>query len=153
MWRLGDLFDAECASRLRHDSKRNTRERPGDARVRECELSHLSQGMAPIVARVERACGNDVPLVHVDVGSAAGQRVAARYGIVGVPTFIAVDRTGDEVERRLGAQTEHDLTGLMQDLAGHSCARANGPRRGDSQNTSGIATRDCSKTSTEDCHA
>jgi len=76
--------------------------------------------MRPVVEGVERACG--VHVQRVDVADPAGQAAAQRHGIVGVPTFVRVDATGEAVERWVGAQPEATLRDAVERAAGMNCA-------------------------------
>lgn len=79
--------------------------------------------MAPLVQSIDHACsGVGVGVHRVDVGSPSGRDLARRHGVVGVPTFVALDR-GQRVRARLvGEQSRERLVEAMEDLAGAHCA-------------------------------
>lgn len=81
--------------------------------------------MAPIVEDVERRCGasdGKTTVRRVNVDDVAGESLAARYGIRAVPTFVAVDADGAEVERLVGAQTRERIELAVSAVRGEACA-------------------------------
>lgn len=71
--------------------------------------------MIPIVGVIERDCdGRKVDVVKVDVTRQENRKLAERYHVRGVPTFIFLDGRGAEVARLVGYQT---LPSLRQALA------------------------------------
>jgi cytochrome c-type biogenesis protein len=78
--------------------------------------------MIPTVALIERECGGKhVDVVSVDLRRAESQRIAAAYGIRGVPTFVFLDRRGEQVARLVGYQTPGALRQALSTLAGEEC--------------------------------
>lgn len=78
--------------------------------------------MAPLVQSIDHACsGVGVGVHRVDVGSPSGRELARRHGVVGVPTFVTLER-GQRVRARLvGEQSREQLVEAMEDLAGAHC--------------------------------
>lgn len=78
--------------------------------------------MAPLVQSIDHACsGVGVGVHRVDVGSPSGRALARRHGVVGVPTFVTMER-GQRVRARLvGEQSRERLVEAMEDLAGAHC--------------------------------
>jgi cytochrome c-type biogenesis protein len=84
-----------------------------------CPICHR---MAPSVAKAERDCSaHGVRVQQVDVSTAAGREGVKRYGILGVPTFVFVDRQGVEVARLVGEQPTETLIQTLEVLAGQTC--------------------------------
>jgi thiol:disulfide interchange protein len=84
-----------------------------------CPICHR---MAPVVAKAEQDCSaHGVRIRQVDVASSAGREGVNRYGILGVPTFVFLDKQGAEVARLVGEQPEATLIQTLEVLAGQSC--------------------------------
>ena len=82
----------------------------------------VCQHMAPVVASAERDCSrHGVRVTQIDVATAEGRRTAAEYGVLGVPTFLFVDRDGREVARLVGQQPRETLIQSLEVLAGQKC--------------------------------
>jgi cytochrome c-type biogenesis protein len=82
----------------------------------------ICQHMAPVVAAAERDCSrHGVHVEQVDVATAEGRRRAAAHGVLGVPTFLFVDRDGREVARLVGQQPRELLIQSLEVLAGQKC--------------------------------
>ncbi|MBN2575410.1 MAG: sulfite exporter TauE/SafE family protein [Deltaproteobacteria bacterium] len=82
----------------------------------------ICQRMAPVVAAAERACSrHGVRVEEIDVATAAGRARAAKHGVLGVPTFLFVERDGAEVARLVGEQPREVLVQSLEVLAGHEC--------------------------------
>jgi thiol:disulfide interchange protein len=58
--------------------------------------------MTPIVDGLEEAYGTDFDIVRVDIDTQGGKRLAKEHGFIGQPTFIFIDRSGEEVRRLMG---------------------------------------------------
>lgn len=58
--------------------------------------------MTPIVDGLEEAYGTDFDIVRVDIDTRGGKRLAKEHGFIGQPTFIFIDRSGEEVRRLMG---------------------------------------------------
>lgn len=79
--------------------------------------------MAPIVAAVERDCASHgVRVTRVDVGVPGILEEARRRGIRGVPTFLFLDREGQEVARLVGEQSLDRLKQSLDVMAGGRCS-------------------------------
>jgi thioredoxin-like negative regulator of GroEL len=72
--------------------------------------------MAPIVDGLERKYGGAFPIVRVNVDRSSGRQLARAYGFIGQPTFIFLDRAGQEARRLLGAQTVETFEREIQRL-------------------------------------
>jgi cytochrome c-type biogenesis protein len=82
----------------------------------------ICRQMIPTVALIERECGGrQVDVMRVDLRSPESQRLAASYGIRGVPTFVFLDRKGEQVARLVGYQTVGSLHQALATLVGESC--------------------------------
>jgi cytochrome c-type biogenesis protein len=82
----------------------------------------ICQRMHPVVAAAERDCArHGVQVQQVDVSTDAGRALAARHGVLGVPTFIFLDSMGKEVARLVGEQPAQTLIQALEVLAGEKC--------------------------------
>ena len=83
----------------------------------------ICRQMIPTVALIEKECGGSkVDVVRVDVAARENRKLATRYRVRGVPTFLFLDSAGEESARLVGYQT---LTSLRQSLSvvvGKQCA-------------------------------
>ena len=77
--------------------------------------------MRPVVAGVERECGAEKSIAHVDVDDAAGERLAGTYGVSLLPTFVSVDAQGREVARLTGVQSSQALQRALEEVRGTRC--------------------------------
>ncbi|HEY3446333.1 MAG TPA: cytochrome c biogenesis protein CcdA [Myxococcales bacterium] len=78
--------------------------------------------MAPVVKAAERDCaGHAVSVRRVEVDGADGRELARRYGVLGVPTFLFLDASGQEVARLVGEQPLEELEQSLQVLSGAQC--------------------------------
>jgi cytochrome c-type biogenesis protein len=83
--------------------------------------------MKPIVDDLKARCtGRAVRIVTLDVSQEENGRIAERYGVSAVPTFLFLDGSGGEVGRLVGAQTATDLLLRLRALGGPACAEAGG---------------------------
>jgi thioredoxin-related protein len=58
--------------------------------------------MTPIVDGLEETYGQDFEIVRVDIDTKEGKELARESGFIGQPTFIFIDRSGEEVRRLMG---------------------------------------------------
>lgn len=80
----------------------------------------ICRQMIPAVALIERDChGRRIDLVKVDVN--ANKELAAKYRVRGVPTFVFLDKEGNEGARLIGFQTIASLRQSLSMLTGQSC--------------------------------
>jgi cytochrome c-type biogenesis protein len=84
----------------------------------------ICRQMIPTVALIERDCdGKQVDVVKVDVTTAEGnRRIASRFRVRGVPTFVFLDRGGNEAARLVGFQTLGSLRQALSAMVGEQCA-------------------------------
>lgn len=61
--------------------------------------------MAPVVDRLEQRYASHLRIVRLNSDSRYEQRLAREYGVIGHPTFIFLDRSGEEGRRLMGAHT------------------------------------------------
>jgi cytochrome c-type biogenesis protein len=82
----------------------------------------ICRQMIPTVAVIERDChGRQVDVIKLDVDTETHGRVAARYRVRGVPTFVFLGTDGEEVARLVGYQTLGALRQALAALVGESC--------------------------------
>ncbi|WP_242393219.1 cytochrome c biogenesis protein CcdA [Anaeromyxobacter oryzisoli] len=77
--------------------------------------------MEPVVAEAERAC----PGVHVVrrvVEDPEGAALARQHAIRGVPTFLVLDASGNELRRLVGAQPVEAVAAALELATGRLCA-------------------------------
>jgi cytochrome c-type biogenesis protein len=78
--------------------------------------------MIPTVALIERDCdGRKVDVIKVDVTHKENHKLASNYGVRGVPTFVFLDTSGDEVARLVGYQKLGSLRQALSALVGEPC--------------------------------
>ncbi len=78
--------------------------------------------MAPLVRTLERHCtAHDGTILPVDVDTDIGDRLATRYGVNELPTFVEVDSNGIEVIRLVGEQPRERLKVALADVSGTLC--------------------------------
>lgn len=68
------------------------------------DTCHICQGMSPIVDELEAEYGREFNIVRANVGTDRGKDLADEYGIIGQPSYIFFDETGEEVRRMSGAR-------------------------------------------------
>lgn len=76
--------------------------------------------MKPVLADVERTCDATGVVAHVDVDRA--ERLAARYDVSALPTFLTVDADGREVTRLVGVQSRDVIERAVEEVRGVRCA-------------------------------
>ncbi len=82
----------------------------------------ICKGMKPIVEEIVSEChGNKVLVRAVDVSHGRNRALAKRYRLVGVPTFLFLDRDGNEVARLVGKQSRQSLRQALSALRGETC--------------------------------
>lgn len=82
----------------------------------------ICQRMQLVVAAAERGCAvHDICVRQLDVGTSAGRAAAAERGVLGVPTFLFLNSTGNEVARLVGEQPKEVLIQSLEVLAGEKC--------------------------------
>jgi cytochrome c-type biogenesis protein len=82
----------------------------------------VCEKMAPVVAEVEGGCSrHGVRVERIDVATASGRAAASANGVLGVPTFLFLDRDGREVARLVGQQPRNLLIQSLEVLAGEKC--------------------------------
>jgi cytochrome c-type biogenesis protein len=84
----------------------------------------ICRQMIPTVALIERDCdGKQVDVVKVNVTAAGDNRkMASKFRVRGVPTFVFLDREGSEVARLVGYQTLGSLRQALSAMVGERCA-------------------------------
>lgn len=70
--------------------------------------------MKPIVEKLEKAYGNRVNFVAVDVDDNGA--LSTEYGIQSIPTFVFLDAKGNEKERIVGAVSRQEIEEEIVDL-------------------------------------
>jgi cytochrome c-type biogenesis protein len=78
--------------------------------------------MEPVVAQArERCAGRALAVEKRFVEDPAGEQLASRHAVRGVPTFLLLDEEGREVSRLVGEQTLAALESAMRDLTEGRC--------------------------------
>jgi cytochrome c-type biogenesis protein len=87
----------------------------------------ICRQMIPTVALIERDCdGRNVDLVKLDVTEGHNRKLASSYRVRGVPTFVFLDRNGEELARLVGYQTLDSLRQALAATVGDQCAGLGG---------------------------
>jgi cytochrome c-type biogenesis protein len=82
----------------------------------------ICRNMKPIIDRIAHQCHEKKVLVRtVNLSQIRNQGLARKYRLVGVPTFLFLDRDGHEVARLVGRQSEQGLKQALSALRGESC--------------------------------
>ncbi len=81
----------------------------------------VCERMKPVVRAITARCAAHDDLVTISIDTVEGRALANRYGVRVVPTFVAVDASGNEVERFVGAQTEARLATAVAEVRGEAC--------------------------------
>ncbi len=70
--------------------------------------------MVPIINAVGKNCTDkELSLIKIEINNPEAQELVKKYGILGVPTFIFLDKKGKEMTRLLGYQ---DINTLLKTL-------------------------------------
>ena len=78
--------------------------------------------MKPVVDELaERCAGVGVRIDAVDVSREENERLAERYDVGSVPTFLFLDQSGSETSRLVGAQSAERLRRGLEELGDVSC--------------------------------
>jgi hypothetical protein len=81
--------------------------------------------MQPIVDGLTRQCAEHNVLVkQVELTTPLGRELARRHSVVGVPTFLVLDREGRLVRQMVGVQREADLKEAVAGLVSRPCPAA-----------------------------
>lgn len=82
------------------------------------DTCHICQGMTPIVDELEADYGGEFNFVRANVGTTRGKDLADEYGIIGQPSYIFFDESGEEVRRMSGAREYQVLATEIERLMG-----------------------------------
>lgn len=78
--------------------------------------------MHPVVETAKQNCSrHGIRIQQVDVSTEQGRQAAATNGILGVPTFLFINREGNEVARLVGQQPLETMVQSLEILAGQKC--------------------------------
>lgn len=69
------------------------------------------QKMKPTLSKLER---KGYVVVHLDVDTPKGKRLAAKYNVKSLPTYVVLDKSGHEQGRASGVVSEGILLGLFK---------------------------------------
>jgi len=82
----------------------------------------ICKKMKPIVDRVTHQCQENKVLVRtVNLSKNENRGLTRKYRLVGVPTFLFMDKDGNEVARLVGRQSERGLRQALSALRGEPC--------------------------------
>lgn len=83
---------------------------------------HICRNMIPIVDAIREDCTEDkVNVRMVDVSTDEGRKLAAKYGVTGIPVFVFEDASGDEKARLVGKQSFETLQQTLSAVTGREC--------------------------------
>ncbi|MBN2804015.1 MAG: sulfite exporter TauE/SafE family protein [Deltaproteobacteria bacterium] len=86
------------------------------------EGCHVCKSMKPVVESIQNQC--DQKGVHVktlDVSKPENRHLIKKYRLVGVPTFIFLDESGEETARLVGEQSESAIKQTISVLRNEPC--------------------------------
>lgn len=106
----------------------------------------ICKQMKPVVDRIAKLCnGREVLVRTVNLSRKEHRSLSETYRLVGVPTFLFLDRDGQEVARLIGRQSEGALKQSLSALRGRSCPGVGAlPQRGQPAFTKGISNKETS---------
>lgn len=82
----------------------------------------ICQRMKPTVEAITNQCDErGVHVKTVDIGKPENRHLVRKFNLVGVPTFVFLDETGQETARLVGEQTEGNLKQTISVLRGEPC--------------------------------
>ncbi len=83
------------------------------------------RAMQPIIDGLKSECSaHGVVVRQVEIRQALGRSLVARHQVVGVPTFLVLDREGSLVRKLVGVQSEASLKDAVSGLATTPCRAA-----------------------------
>lgn len=74
--------------------------------------------MKPIVDELEKTYRDNFDIVRINVDKSDGRALAREYGIVGQPSYIFFDRSGEEIRRLAGPQFADTLVAEIERILG-----------------------------------
>jgi cytochrome c-type biogenesis protein len=78
--------------------------------------------MEPILEGITKLCqGKGVKITDFDLAKSENRYLISKHRIVGTPTFVFLDKQGNEVSRLVGEQTEKTLKQALSALRGEPC--------------------------------
>jgi len=78
--------------------------------------------MVPLISRIEKDCiGKKIKIIKIDVTSSESKAIVSKFRIRGVPTFILLDKKGNEAARLIGYQPYNTLIQAISALIGEEC--------------------------------
>lgn len=82
----------------------------------------ICQRMKPTIEAITNQCDErGVHVKTVDIGKPENRDMVRKYNLVGVPTFVFLDDSGQETARLVGEQTEGNLKQTISVLRGEPC--------------------------------
>lgn len=78
--------------------------------------------MIPIISAIKSECvGKEVNFKQVNVTTPSGKKLAAKFGVSGVPVFVFLSEKGKEISRLVGFQTISSLRKALSVLVREKC--------------------------------
>lgn len=74
--------------------------------------------MRPVVNGLERQYGTRVAFAGVDYNNRTNKALVQKYQVLGHPTFVVLDGSGNVVKRFVGYTTKDDLEAAVKQAAG-----------------------------------
>jgi thioredoxin-like negative regulator of GroEL len=72
--------------------------------------------VAPVVNRLKKEYQGKVEIVQIDVDKTENAELTAKYNINAIPTFIFLDKSGNVVDKAVGALQEEALKEKIEKL-------------------------------------
>ncbi len=66
----------------------------------------------PIVDGIEKDLQGQAEVVRLNATSSLGRELAARYGVMGIPTMLVLDGTGEVVHRHVGIPSRKKIVAM-----------------------------------------
>ena len=72
----------------------------------------------PVVDRLEREFEGQVQVLRLSVMDSVGGKLALRYGVRGVPTFVLLNGAGEIVLKQTGMPDRDAILAVVEELTG-----------------------------------
>lgn len=105
-------------------SGKGVRLEPGRPRLLEFYSNNCPacEMMKPIMDEIDKECSKgDLEISYINVRNPQVVMMAMKFRVFGVPTFIFLDRNGEEVERLVGLQPKAKIKQIINKLTNGQC--------------------------------
>lgn len=78
--------------------------------------------MLPAIKAIEKSCLNkNLTVLKIDIADEENRKLAKRHGVIGVPTFLFLDKNGREVSRLIGYQKIENIENILSVITSGEC--------------------------------